>query len=495
MEFIDPVLKQKKAKRLKIGYSLLSVLVGLATYILVATAMGYEVFQRDGQIIQNGIIFMDSRPIATDIYINGKKEDNATDARLILPEGEYEIVLKANGYKDWSKKILLSGGQVESITYPRLLPENLKTTDLKTYGSSNYGLISQSPNKRWILFQPEKKSLLLNIIDTTKPNSPQQELSIPPAVIGVADGKLGVVEIVEWADDNRHFLVKHIFENIPPAFIIIDKDDLTKSININSTFNVQPSKVSLVGGQIEKVYIYLASGGILKTGDIKSKTVSDQLLDQVLDFKQINKERIMYVTTKNSSTGKVIVKATNEEKEFLIGETDFDSTGKYYLDAGEYSGDWYYVIGTSQSEKVQVYRNPQNFVTSSVDNTPNVLTTMRPGGIARNVSMSPGNRFIMAQGDSNFIVYDVVDKKSYKTTLSKVLDKDTVVEWVDDFILQYTTNSDLIFTEFDGTNQRQLKQVKSPLGGYIDGSFSRLYSFRDNNGAVTSQLTLLTIAD
>lgn len=494
MEFIDPVIKQKKAKRLKIGYSLLSLLVVLATYILVATAMGYEVFQRDGQIIQNGIIFMDSKPIASDIYVNGRKEDNGTDTRLTLPEGEYEIVLKANGYKDWAKKIVLSGGTVKSLTYPRLFPENLNTTDLKTYESSNYGLISQSPNKRWILFQPEKKSLLFNIIDTSRPNSPQQELSVPPEVIGANDGKIGLLEVVEWADDNKHFLIKHSLDNIPPVFIIIDKDDLAKSININTTFNLQPTKISLFGGQIDKVYIYIASGGILKTGDLKSKTVGNQLIDQVLDFKQINKERIMYVTTKDSSAGKVIVKAINEGKEFLIGETDFDSTSKYFLDAGEYFGDWYYVIGASQAEKVQVYRNPQNFVASEIDNTPNVLSTLRPG-IARNVRISPGNRFILAQGDSSFIVYDVVDKKSYRTNLTKALDKGTVVEWVDEHILQYAIDSELIFTEFDGNNQRQLNKIKSPFGGFIDGSFSRLYTLRDNNGAITSQLTLLTVTD
>jgi len=347
---------------------------------------------------------------------------------------------------------------------------------------------------RWIIFQPNKNTAKFNIVDTTKPNSAQQELDISPTILGSPDAKVGALEIVEWANDNRHILIKHTIDNTPPIFIILDKDDLVKSINLNTLFNIQPSKVSLLGGKLDRVYIYLASGGILKIGDIKTKIITNQLYDQVLDFKQINEERLMYVTTKNSTSGKVVVNATNKENEFLIGETEFDPSGKYYLGAGEYSGDWYYVIGSSLSEKVHIYRNPQNFVASAVDNTPNILTTLR-SGLPLYVSFSPGKRFIISQGDKIFTVYDVVEKKSYKTPINKPLDSGTTISWVDEYIMQYSQGGELYFIEFDGENVRKLISVQPPFKGYIDSSFSRLYTLRDNNGAVTSQLTTLTVGD
>jgi hypothetical protein len=81
MEFLTPKQKKEKARRLYIGYGLLSVLIGLATYILISTALGYEIFSTKGDIVQNGLLFVDSSPGNADIYINGKKESSETGAK------------------------------------------------------------------------------------------------------------------------------------------------------------------------------------------------------------------------------------------------------------------------------------------------------------------------------------------------------------------------------------------------------------------------------
>ena len=113
MEFLDPVAKKKKARRLFFGYGLVTILISLATYILVATAVGYEVFDFRGDVVQNGLLFLDSKPVSASITVDGKLEDDKTDAKLALNGGEYTITLNQTGYSSWTKKLLLRAARCD----------------------------------------------------------------------------------------------------------------------------------------------------------------------------------------------------------------------------------------------------------------------------------------------------------------------------------------------------------------------------------------------
>jgi hypothetical protein len=491
MEFIDPKLKQKHSKRLQIGYGLLIILVSLATYILVATAMGFQIFQRDGQVVQNGIVYLDSKPLSTDIYINGKKENNKTDTRLALAEGDYEVILKSDGYKDWTKRILVEGGKVKFINYPRLFPVKLTTEDLKSYNGKNSGFNMQSPDRHWIVFQPQINSAEINIIDTTQTNVPQQVLTLPNEIIGATNNKVGSLDVLEWSGDNKHFLIKHTADTGIVNFSIINREDISKSINLNKIFNIKPTKVSLFDGKIDKVYLYFSEGGVLKIGDVNAKVTNEQIADQVLGYKPYGNNRIIFATTKNSTTGKVVVNAINGNKQFLIGETEYDSSGNYNLDAREFSGDWYFIIGSRLSDKVHIYKNPENFMVSTKDKTPNILTTLKVSSPTY-VNVSPSGRFILASGPQSFMVYDTDLQVSYKVRLQAPVDSGTSIKWLDDFLVQYSIAGKLYLSEFDGKNVREMAEVKAPYLGSVDGSFKRLYVISDVGGVTTSRVVKLT---
>lgn len=494
MEFIDPKLKQKHDKRLKIGYLLLTILVGLATYILIMTALGYQLFQKDGQVIRNGIIFLDTKPVSADIFINGIKESSNTDVRLTLPESEYEIILRAEGYKDWTKRVTLDGGQVLFINYPRLLPNIFKSDELKSYSGDGKGFFTQSPDKKWILYQANSTSNEINLIDTTKIGEPQQVFSLPVEALGSKQNQIGRIEIIEWSVDNRHFLIKHTLVNGSKVFAIIDKDDLSKSLNINTLFNTEPSKVSLVDGKVDKVYLYFASGGLLRTGDIKNKALGEQLFDQILDYKSVGDNNLMLVTTKNSTSGNVTVNARIGNKVYLIGEIEYDPDGGYLLDAGEYSGDSYYVIGSNKASRAVIYKNPQNFNETTKDKTPNKLLTLKLSQPLQ-LSFSPDSRFVLVNSTNEYISYDIESKKSYKTSLNASLESVNNMSWLDGFLIQYTAKDKLYVSEFDGKNLREITTSKSPYRSFVDSEFKRIYNLKSESGIIVSQVTKLTLED
>lgn len=153
MEFLDPLARKKRERQLFIGYALLSVLVLLSTYILLSAVQGYELFSRSGSVVQNGLVFVDAQPTAAEIYLNGQDQNKKTDKKLALKDGIYDLTLKASGYRDWQKKLTISGGKVKFVTYPQLYPAVLSPKIMNTY-SSSVGFASLSLDKHWLVIQP-----------------------------------------------------------------------------------------------------------------------------------------------------------------------------------------------------------------------------------------------------------------------------------------------------------------------------------------------------
>jgi hypothetical protein len=104
MDFLDPRKKRAHHIRLMIGYCLVAIAIGLGTVVLVYSAYGYGVNTKNGDIVQNGLLFVDSKPGGANIYLNNKSVNQTTSARLILPAGDYDLALKKTGYRDWERK-------------------------------------------------------------------------------------------------------------------------------------------------------------------------------------------------------------------------------------------------------------------------------------------------------------------------------------------------------------------------------------------------------
>jgi hypothetical protein len=67
MDFLDPRRFRKQKIRLMVGYILIAVAIGLGTVILVYGAYGYGINTKTGDIVQNGLLFVDSKPGGADI--------------------------------------------------------------------------------------------------------------------------------------------------------------------------------------------------------------------------------------------------------------------------------------------------------------------------------------------------------------------------------------------------------------------------------------------
>src|SRR5438128_1981144 len=98
MDFLDPKKQRAHMIRLIVGYVLIGVAILIATLILLYQAYGFGL-GKDGEIIQNGLVFVSTQPSGADIYIDGKHKDSRTNTRLQLPEGSYQLELRREGYR------------------------------------------------------------------------------------------------------------------------------------------------------------------------------------------------------------------------------------------------------------------------------------------------------------------------------------------------------------------------------------------------------------
>ncbi len=490
MDFLDPVAKKNKSRRIFIGYGLVTILIALATYIMVATAVGYAVFDFGDDVVRNGLVLIDSKPVAASISVDGKLENDKTKAKLALNGGIYTITLNEPGYTSWSKKISIEGGRVRIINYPWLFPTILtpvKVADLPI----DTGFTTQSPDSRWLVVQQSISLPAIETFDLEASEVTAASVVLPPSVLTSVNGQYGSFEPLGWANDNRHFLLLQKLPDGNKAYLLIDRENVDLSVNLSTIFGVEPTSVSFFDNKPDKFYMYFATGGLIRVADLSARNIGETILDQVLSYESSGSSLILYTTTKDAQAGEVAAKIYDGGQSYTLSELVFDSSNRYFLEFDRFDGSWYYAIGSGSSESVQLFRNPLNFI-ASADSKPASPLLILKTGIPESISSSPGaRRFIMARSGKTISVYDAEEDVSYKYDLPFTADAGTTLDWANAFHLQTVSGGKLQVFEFDGQNNREPMSVRGVTTGYYSKDFKKLFSISPTDGGSTLDSTSL----
>ena len=84
----------------------------------IVTAYGYGFNTKTGGVVENGLLFVDSKPGGATIYLNGQNQNETTSARMVLTGGAYDLSLKKDGYIDWQRRTTVSEHSVLRMVYP-----------------------------------------------------------------------------------------------------------------------------------------------------------------------------------------------------------------------------------------------------------------------------------------------------------------------------------------------------------------------------------------
>jgi hypothetical protein len=471
MDYLDPRKRRAHNIQLIIGYVLVAIVIGLATYIIRAAAEGYGINVKTGQVIQNALLFTDSKPGGAEIYLNNQDRHTTTSARLILPAGKYSLTLKKVGYRDWTRAFTLNEESVARYVYPFLFPVKPISTSLKTYPTQP-ALTTESPDRHWLLVESNEDSVQTPTFDqydtgTLDQNTPDvTQISVPASLLTSysADSKLSVVE---WSTDNNNVLLLHTYDG-GQEYIVFDRDNPDKSFNVNRMFGVQPAQVTLYDKKTGKLYIY-KSDGSLQLGDTGDKKLGSAILRHVLAFKPYGKNLITYVTDNNEPSGTAAARIWNSGSTYLLNE--FPAGDKYLVDAAQFQGNFYYAAGSDKSDRINIYKNPVDQIKNPSTAKALPMYALRISG-AQKLGFSDNARFLGAEAGHDFSVYDFETQEYYQYSIDDAIEDN--LSWMDGHRFIGNVDGKVFVMDYDGTNKQSVAASVSADGGLFSRDYNHL---------------------
>ncbi|HSX08140.1 MAG TPA: PEGA domain-containing protein [Candidatus Saccharimonadales bacterium] len=483
MDFLDPKKQKMHRIRLVIGYVLIAVALGIATTILLYEAYGFGI-DKNGNVIQNGLVFLSSQPNPATISVNGVASKTQTNSRLQLPAGQYTIRLDRTGYRTWQREVTVAGGDVQHFDYPFLFPSQLTATSLKQYQSAP-SLISETPDRHWAIVQDSTTMNDFELYDLTKPKVAPTALSLPKGMLAEGDGQS--LKEVEWSTDNQHLLLKHAYQKSGAAqseYIMLDRTDPTQSFNLTKALGTNPDLVELRNKAYDQYWLYNQPAETLSTATLKVPTPV-LYADHVLNFKPYSSDMVLYASDQATVAGKIGIRLRQGSSTYNIRDVT-PSTSPYLIDLAQYSGDWYVLAGSSADGKVYIYKNPVD----QAQNQPNVLPTgLRVLKLANPTyaAFSANTQYIMAEGGTAFSVYDIFNEHQYSYNTKLPLDApQSHAVWMDAARLTYVSGGKQIVLDYDGTNQQTLEDDAATYAPLFDRDYKYVYTLVAQPAAATA---------
>jgi len=487
MDFLDPEKQKAHSRRLLLGYVLIGLVVLLGTTILLYLSYGFGL-DKNGNVIQNGLVFLSSHPEGADIYINGQRNEK-TNTRITLPAGSYTAEIRRTGYDNWKRAITVEGGSVERFDYPFLWPSQLTTSTLKQYTEAP-GMTSQSQDRRWLLVNITADQFDIYDLDADKPVSKQ---FIIPSDIYAAGTTTKGWEAVEWDEANRYFILKRTFakagsDQAGTEYLLINRETPAESVNLTLTLGINPTTITMRDGNYDQYYLFDQNAHQVLTATLKKPT-PQSLLKDVLAFKS-DKDQLIYVTP-DKAADKVQVKMLEDEKTYTVRTAP--ASDNYLLGLSKFAGNWLVTAGSPSENKVYVYKNPLAQLKDKEQALPvpiQILKIDKP----QYLSFSLTGRYAMVENNGKFAVYDAQRDKGYAHEMKTPYDAGQQhIVWMDGFRMTASSNGKLTAFDYDGANAKSLVPIKSGTAPFFDHTYGNLYTLTPQNALTATPL--LTPAD
>lgn len=493
MDFLDPKKTRQQNIMLFVGYFLIGIAIVTTALVLLYQSNGFGI-NKEGEVIQNGLVFTGTTPDNADIYVDGKDSGFNTNKRLVLAAGEYALQFKKDGYRSWSRNIDVEGGSVNRFDYAFLFPTKLETATIKSYALAP-GLASQSPDRRWILVQYGTDFKNYEVYDLKNPAKTPVQLTVPATIM--TSGANESVKLVEWSNDNSHVLLRHNFGS-SYEYILVDRESPDQSRNLTQLLGTNPTELRLVDKKYDRYYLYDATTKQLSTANLNApQPVS--YIKNVLAYKSYSDNMMLYVTddikTTDSAPGQVAVKLAIGDQTYTIRKVQ--TGNKYLLEIAKYSGDLYVVAGVDVENKALVYKNPVSQINDPDIGVAVQVASLRVAG-PNFVSFSDNTRYMMAENGSSFAVYDAEVEKSYSYGFTNTLDAPQEhASWMDGNRMMYVSGGKLFVFDYDKTNRQTLAPANANYTPAFAPDYKRLFMLNptDTTGASTMSRTWLRTAD
>jgi len=223
--------------------------------------------------------------------------------------------------------IFISYRREDSAGYAGRLFDALATH----FGSAgNPGALSLV-DRHWLLVQHPDADSVFDIFDLKNPKNAVTSITLPASVMTA--GKTSSWQLVEWSTDNQHVLLKHLYDD-KSEFIVVDRTDAAQAVNLNTTLNTAPTKVTLVDKKYDQYYVYDATTQVLNTASLNDPTLTPYL-QHVLEYQSYGSDIMLYASSSSSGAAKVAIDLLQGGKTYSLREVAA-GTDRRAVDRGDH---------------------------------------------------------------------------------------------------------------------------------------------------------------
>ncbi len=463
----------------------LSVVVIVAILILII--LGYSFNRQDGRLEQGGLLQFASTPSGATVTLDELTLGSRTPSKASVDAKSHHVRMDLSGYRPWQKSIDVQAGTIRWLSYARLIPTDPKVEQVKSYPVIEGALTS--PFRQWVAMQEKLSVPTIILADIRNDEVKYENISLPQdAYTAPAEGATQSFAIDSWAQDERHMLIKHTYNTDQVEWIVVDRTDVTRSVNLTKAFAVAPSKV--VFGTNNGRNLYIRTDDIVRKINLDDQTLSRPLVSNIEDFWINGGTTVLYTSKVDPNTNtRHVGYIADDMDEVSIIQSYPAATANLKLAFGEYYGKRYIAISHNQTVDVLKGTLPRGTtkadlekVTSfDVKDAPLWLTIGRTG------------RFVAAQTANGYTVYDVELQKTDATTFDRPAVAQREMQWIDDYMIWSDRAGTLRFYEFDGANQQDVMPVAEGYTVTLSNNNKYVYSIAKTSSGYALQRAQLIL--
>jgi len=466
-----PTKKRRIIKRVTV-YSIMTSSVILLVAFLVFIIMGYRIDTDNGKIEQTALVQFASVPSNADVLVDGKKISAQTPTKTTLLEGKHTFLIKKPGYTSWTKTITVKSGTLTWLNYVQLIPLEYSATVQQTYTSLYNSL--PAPDNKHIALQYEKDVPSFGIVDVTSEKVSSTDIVVDSSnyTDGVKSGVVHSFELVDWDQDGRYILVKHIYDN-KKEWLVLDIKNTQTIKNITKSTSTDFDRLEF-SGTSGNIFYGLYKGNISKLDISSDQPVSKALISSVQSFELYKTDVITYLgTIQNGDKIDRVVGLYREgdAEPHILRTIDSANTKTLNVATARYFDEDYVAI--SEGNKVTVLHGSYPSSGSQDSSSLEFQKLFTTASAVTRLTMSPTGDYVLAQYGGTLTSYEVEHERLNQF---KVSDNANIsyLRWLNPDHLYTAFDGKLQMLEFDGYNRVSINTslpnqavLLTPTGRYI----------------------------
>lgn len=470
-------------------YSFMTLSVVTIVTILMLVILGYSFNRQDGRLEQGGLLQFASIPSGAIVTLDGLQLGSRTPSKASNVDAkDHTVQMDIDGYRSWQKSILVQAGGIRWLSYTRLIPNDIRPETLRTFPKVAASLASS--DRKWIVFQEDSASATFTLANIEGEMPKYTALTIPNTVVTATQPNTAQSFAFDsWSNEERYLLVKHVYNNDKVEWLLVDRADPLKSINLSTTFAIAPTKVVFGNGSGRDLYVQ--TDDIVRRINLDQQTLSRPLASNVEEFSIYSEDTVVY-TTRPDATRENQRHVGYFEDGMEAGEILYSypaDTPNVHVAVGDYFFKRY--VAVTHGSVLELYSGTLPRGTTKANLRQEMSATLAKDTLRLNFSHN--GRFVVAQSAAGYTTYDIELKKTDTTAFKRPVAVERKLQWLDDYMIWNDAGGILRFYEFDGANQQDIMPVVEGQTAILSGNNKYIYAVAPTETGVSLQRARLII--